>query len=58
MSYGGNSILITSFALGLVLRVWIEINQEPKKARRKVRKEPRVNKELKIDNDKEVLLDV
>lgn len=29
MSYGGNSILITSFAIGLVLRVWIEINQKP-----------------------------
>ncbi len=42
MSYGGNSILITSFAIGLVLRVWIEINQEPKKTRRAIRKEPKV----------------
>ncbi len=49
MSYGGNSILITSFAIGLVLRVWIEINQQPKKTKRRVRKEP------KILNDKEVL---
>jgi len=51
MSYGGNSILISSFAIGLVLRVWIEINQEPKKKSRKVRKEP------KLLNDKEVFFD-
>lgn len=42
LSYGGNSILITSFAIGLVLRVWIEINQQPKKPKRKVRKEPKI----------------
>ena len=42
MSYGGNSILMTSFAIGLVLRVWIEINQQPKKTKRAIRKEPKV----------------
>ncbi len=51
MSYGGNSILITSFAIGLVLRVWIEINAEPKKSVRRMRKEP------ELSADKEVLAD-
>lgn len=50
MSYGGNSILITSFAIGLVLRVWIEINQQPKKTKRKIRKEPVMLKDIELND--------
>lgn len=39
ISYGGNSILITSFAIGLVLRVWIELNQTKQKKTRKRNKQ-------------------
>lgn len=36
ISYGGNSILISSFAIGIVLRVWIELNAPVKSTKNKV----------------------
>lgn len=48
MSYGGNSILITSFAIGLVLRVWIELKSNDKSGNKKSKPKKAKAKELDV----------